>query len=173
MHLASLVLLLSDQHQLHLWLEGVLVHREVSEERVQHEVTDFLGLHRRENEDAVGWSLTAVPQQDLLEHLDPVLDEHLLLDHCLEDEVHDGQQSTHFLVGVLLLRAEGVVDIVEVQDQLVDLVHFVSWLLLNGFESENLVQNSPLLAVGLGLSQVLGLVLVEGSVQEEIRHFQS
>ena len=156
------------EDELHFGLEGVLVENIVPEKGLQHEVDDHRDLARREDENLKWRSLSRVLVKDLLEKLKAVFDLHLLPYHCMQQEVHDGHERADLLIGELVARAEVVVDVVEVEDDLVDLAHLLGWRAADCLQVEDGRQDLALLAVAGRFAEVFGLVLVQGSVQEEV-----
>ena len=95
-----LILRQSHEHQINLWLERILVQAVVPEESLEGEGDDVIDLFVVENKDAKRWSLYRVLRQYLLEQLHSLLLRHLMLDHIMQQEIHDGQQRAHLFVRV-------------------------------------------------------------------------
>ena len=94
----------------------------------------------------------------------------LLLKHSREDMVHDGEHCRHLLVAEGVILAESIVHGVEVKFEELNLRgRFVGCNTQDGLQAENLGQGTPLLGIGLRFPQVLGLVLVQSGIQEELR----
>lgn len=71
----------------------------MSEESFQAEVKNFLDLGFREDKDAVWWPLHRMLHQNLLKQLHALFVLHLMLDHRVQQEVHDREERAHLLVG--------------------------------------------------------------------------
>ena len=108
-------------------------------------------------------------REDLLENPLALLGLELMLDHGVQQPVHDSEERGDLLIRELVLHAEFVVHHVEVQNQLINLVDLVFNGSADALQSENGVEHSSLLVVRLRLPQVLGLVLIQRRVEEEVR----
>ena len=104
----------------------------MAEESTQAEVYDLGYLFIAKDKNTIRRSLNRVLGQYLLQQLHTSFLMHLVLDHVVEEPVHDGQEGANFLVGEGILAAELIVDEVEVEDQLVDSVDLVRWLFHDG-----------------------------------------
>lgn len=138
------------------------------QESGQAELNDVSDLSVREDENLVRRPLDRVIAQQVLQQFQSNLRFELLFEHFVEDEVQNGEHRRHFLVAVLVLLAEHVVHVVEVQLEKLNLAgRFVGRHVDDGLEVEDFRKHSALAGICACLLQALRLVLVQLSVQEE------
>lgn len=141
----------------------------MAEEWVQGELNNLFHFFVSEDKDLEGRSLNWVVTQMISEQFQTYLRLQLLLKHPLEDVVHDSEHGRYLLVAEGVLLAESVVHGVEVKFEELNLRRrFVRSHWQDALQAEDLGQSASLLRVGLCLPQILGLVLVELGVQEEL-----
>lgn len=164
---------LGYEHQFNLWLEGVLIQTEVPKECLEHKVADVWNFLVSEYEDAEWRSLALVTIKNFLKHLETVLTHHVPLDHCVQSKVHYCKEGAYLFIWVRIGCAEVIIDVMEIKNQLVNLIHFVVWLSFDCFQVEDLVQYFSFVSVCCRLSKIFCLILVESGVQEEVGHFKN
>ena len=84
--------------------------------RIKSKVADLRSFSSCKNENRKRGSLFLMLSQYSLEHLYSVLYWQLLLNHGMQDKVHDSKKSGHFLVRVTVFLAKSVVNVVEIQN---------------------------------------------------------
>ena len=70
-----------------------------------------------------------------------------------------------------MVDTEAIIHHVEVENQFVNLVHFLTDLRAESIQSEDRIKYLALFPVRLRLSQILCLILVQSSIQEKVRNF--
>ena len=70
-----------------------------------------------------------------------------------------------------MVDTESIIHHVEVENQFVDLVHFLPSLRAESIQSKDRVKYLALFPVRLRLSQILCLILVQSGIQEKVRNF--
>ena len=156
------------EHQLDPRLEGELVQAEVAQEGDQAELDDVFDLGVREDEDLVGRALDRVVTQQVFQQFQSNLRLELLLEHLIEDEIEYGEHGRHFLIAILVLLAEHVVHIVEVELEQFDFAGgFVGRHVDDRLEVEDLGEDAALASIRTCFLKTLCLILVQLSVEEE------
>ena len=86
--------------------------------------------------------------KDFFEQFNTILNQHLLLNHAVEQKVHNCQQGAHFLIRERILTAIVEIVTMEIKDELVNFIYFVSRLSLKSLQVENIIQCLPFISVG-------------------------